>query len=165
MTARSLLAVLPLAAAIAFCSVTTACKNSEAAATTGQKAGPVSEGKSGPGKSAADEEAYTVKLTAAGPYTANKEGAAEIVLTAKPGFHVNAEFPLKFTPEGGDGIDMKPVGKDGAVVTPENATVKLPFTPTRTGNVKVAGKLSFSVCSDKNCLMEKQNLEVAAKVD
>lgn len=152
------LVALPLLAALSV----SACKNSEAAPSTQHKPSAVAEGSSG--KSSAEGESYTVSLAKPGTQAANKEGTAEIILSAKPGFHVNAEFPIKFTPGGGDGVDAKPVGKDAATVTPEKATIKVPFTPTRAGQVKLAGKLSFSVCSDKNCLMEKVDLEVTVDV-
>jgi hypothetical protein len=139
-----------------------ACKNSEAAPATQKAPAAVTEG--GTGAASHDAESYTVKITAPAGQAVGKESTAEIILAAKPGFHVNNEFPIKFTPGGSDGVDAKVVGKDAATVVPEKATIKVPFTPTRAGKGKLAGKLAFSVCSDSNCLMDKVELSVDVDV-
>jgi len=113
-----------------------------------------------------EQPAYTVAWLAPGPYMKDKEQASEIVIEAKAGYHVNQEFPLQFKPvEGADGISYKgPIGRENAKIQEAKAVVTVAFTPTRTGKVKLAGTLTFSVCSDQTCLREKKNLEVAANV-
>jgi hypothetical protein len=112
-----------------------------------------------------DNPNYTVTLRADGPYQQGQEGTAEVIVEAKGEYHINNEYPFRFTPGPGDGVTFKgPVGRDGGTVEKMKVALKVPFTPTRAGEVKVAGKMSLSVCSDKQCLMEKQDLEVLAKV-
>ena len=111
--------------------------------------------------------AYTAALVAAGPYTKDQEQTAEILLEAKPGYHVNQEFPLQFKPVSDPAAGVtyaKSVGREGSTIQEAKATVKVPFTPTRTGTVKLAGTFSFSVCSNETCLREKKDLEVTTNV-
>ncbi|HEU4409408.1 MAG TPA: hypothetical protein VFS43_29380 [Polyangiaceae bacterium] len=112
-----------------------------------------------------DNPNYTVSLRADGPYQQGQEGTAEVTVEAKGEYHINNEYPFRFTPKEGDGVTFKgPVGREGGTVDKAKVVLKVPFTPTRGGEVKLAGKMSLSVCSDKQCLMEKQDLEVVAKV-
>ncbi|MCU0681921.1 MAG: hypothetical protein MUF34_06625 [Polyangiaceae bacterium] len=112
-----------------------------------------------------DNPNYNVTFRAEGPYQQGKEGSAEVVVEAKGEYHINDQYPFRFTPKDGDGATFKgPVGREGSTVEKAKVVLKVPFTPTRAGDVKLAGKISLSVCSDKQCLMEKQDLEVTASV-
>ncbi len=112
-----------------------------------------------------DNPNYNVVFRAEGPYQQGKEGTAEVVVEAKGEYHINDQYPFRFTPKEGEGASFKgPVGREGAAVEKTKVVLKVPFTPTRAGEVKLAGKISLSVCSDKQCLMEKQELEVTANV-
>jgi hypothetical protein len=112
-----------------------------------------------------DNPNYTATFVASGPYQQGKESVAEVVVEAKGEYHINDQYPFRFTPKDGDGATFKgPVGREGGTVEKMKVVLKVPFTPTRAGDVKLAGKISLSVCSDKQCLMEKQDLEVTASV-
>lgn len=112
-----------------------------------------------------DNPNYNVTFRAEGPYQQGKEGSAEVVIEAKGEYHINDQYPFRFTPKDGDGATFKgPIGREGSTVEKAKVVLKVPFTPTRAGDVKLAGKISLSVCSDKQCLMEKQDLEVTASV-
>ena len=43
--------------------------------------------------------------------------------------------------------------------------LKVPFISEASGDKRVGGTLSLSVCSAANCLMDKQPLEVTVKVE
>ncbi|HEU4538931.1 MAG TPA: hypothetical protein VFS00_32650 [Polyangiaceae bacterium] len=112
-----------------------------------------------------DNPNYVVSFRAEGPYQQGKEGTAEVVIEAKGEYHINDQYPFRFTPKEGDGATFKgPVGREGGTVEKSKVALKVPFTPTRAGEVKLAGKISLSVCSDKQCLMEKHDLEATASV-
>lgn len=107
-----------------------------------------------------DTDDYSVELKPTGSYSKDKEGVIEVVIEAKGDKHINEQYPFKFTPKDSDQITFKgPTGKDGGTFDAKRAVLRVPFTPKKSGTVKVAGKVSLSVCSDKNCLMEKQELD------
>ncbi|MCC6646409.1 MAG: hypothetical protein IT374_12655 [Polyangiaceae bacterium] len=107
-----------------------------------------------------DTDDYAVELKPVGAYSKGKEGVIEVVIEAKGDKHINEQYPFKFTPKESADVTFKgPTGKDGGSFDAKKAVLRVPFTPTRSGTVKVAGKVSLSVCSDKNCLMEKQELD------
>ena len=110
-------------------------------------------------------DVYTAELRPSGAYKKDVEGVVEIAVAIQSGeYHINDQYPHKFTPRDGEGVTFKgPAAKDSA--DQKTLLIKLPFTPTKTGPVTVAGKLAISVCSDKNCLMEKQDLELAVNVN
>ena len=112
-----------------------------------------------------DDSRFSLELRSSGDYEANKEGTVEVVLECKGDWHVNDQYPHKFTPQGGDGVTYKgPVGKEGATIERLKMVMKVPVTPTRSGSVTVAGKLSFGICTDAQCVMEKADLELALNV-
>jgi hypothetical protein len=56
------------------------------------------------------------------------------------------------------------VGKDKAKVEHMKATMPVAFVPESAGQHTVSGQLSFSVCTDENCLMEKRDLSLVVDV-
>ena len=137
--------------------------------------GKRSEAATNPGKPAAAAapaagakvatDVYTAEMRATGDYKKDAEGFIEIAVSVQSGeYHINDQYPHKFTPKDGEGVTFKgPANKDRA--DQKTLVIKLPFTPTKTGPLTVGGKLAISVCSDKNCLMEKQDLELSVNVN
>jgi hypothetical protein len=118
------------------------------------------------GQSRISESQFDVALTSSGAYLAGKEGTVEIVLDAKAPFHVNDQYPIKFKVKEGAGVKFAApvVGKDKAKLEAMRATLPVAFTPESAGQHTVAGQLSFSVCTDENCLMEKRDLSLVVEV-
>ena len=110
-------------------------------------------------------DVYTAEMKTTGDYKKDAEGTIEVTVTVLSGeFHINDQYPHKFTPKDADGVTFKgPANKDRA--DQKTLVIKVPFTPTKSGPLTVGGKLAISVCSDKNCLMEKQDLELALNVN
>ena len=144
--------------------------------TSGQsqsEAAPAPDGRSSQeaasiAKSKVDADAYTVEVKTTGAYTANQEGAVEIAIVPKGDYHINDKFPIKFkaTDPAPEGIRYpKPVLKreDGSFED-KKGSLKVPFVATRSGKAKVSGVLSISMCSDKNCLIEKLDLDLDVDV-
>jgi hypothetical protein len=112
-----------------------------------------------------DSDSYAIEMKATGPYKAGAEGTVEVTLTAKGDYHINKQYPYKFKL-----IDPAPDGvtfpkailkKEDGAFDEKKATFKVPFVVTKAGKAKVSGTLSLSVCSDANCIMEKQLVEVS----
>jgi hypothetical protein len=115
---------------------------------------------------------YDLELRPVGTLAAGKEGAFEIVLTAKGEYHVNGEYPVKLQLFDVPGAKLPKTklekAKDPApfTTTPcpkgEHACtlkVTVPVTPEAAGSIKVGGEISFSVCTEQTCLTEKKKLE------
>ena len=157
-------AAIPLAGACVLSLLLAGCGKSEAATNRGEKAAPVAQ--DGAAAPKVTTENYTVELRASGAYAKGQEGTADLVIETKGDYHINDQYPYKFTPKPNDAVAFKgPVGREGGQFDKTRAVMKIPFTPAQSGSVKVAGKISLSVCSDKNCLMEKQDLELPVTVN
>jgi hypothetical protein len=109
-------------------------------------------------------EGFKVYLEAQPSYVAGKPAHVRVVLLATAPFHCNDKYPYKFTTTASDGIEFaEPVVRNANVGT-ERATLDVPFTPKRAGKLTLNGELSFSVCTDDKCLIEKQALSVPVQV-
>lgn len=115
-----------------------------------------------------DAQSYTVELKAKGPYKKGVEGKVELTLTPKAGFHVNPDYPakLKLQDPAPEGITYpkKVLKKEDGKFEEKAASLEVPFVAANAGKAKVGGTFQFSVCSDKNCFMEKADLEVEVDV-
>jgi len=116
--------------------------------------------------SSVSESQFALALTASGAYEMGKEGTAVVVLDAKPPFHVNDQYPIKFKVKEAAGVKYPQavVGKDKAKVEKQKATMPVAFVPESAGKQTVSGQFLFSVCTDENCLMEKRDLSLVVDV-
>jgi hypothetical protein len=98
---------------------------------------------------------------------AGQAGAVEIVLVAKPPFHVNDKYPIKLKLKETPGIkyDNLVIGKDAVKLEAMKAVMPVSFTPDSAGKRTVAGQFAFSVCTEDKCLMEKRDLLLDVQVD
>ncbi|MBX3212843.1 MAG: hypothetical protein KF850_12465 [Labilithrix sp.] len=108
-----------------------------------------------PGCKVAAECAMTIKLVASGDY------------------HVNAEYPYKFTATPAPGVEL--LGKGDAATFTRAAgdfvshdekvgTMTVRFKPSAPGPVRIAGTYKFSVCSADQCQIEQEKLELTVPV-
>jgi hypothetical protein len=79
---------------------------------------------------------------------------------------VNDKYPIKLKLKETPGVKYESlvIGKDAAKVEQMKAVVPVSFTP-EAGKRSVAGQLSFSVCTEDKCLMEKRDLALEISVD
>ncbi|MEO8902419.1 MAG: hypothetical protein ABI488_10565 [Polyangiaceae bacterium] len=105
------------------------------------------------------EAAFDLELQPKGAYASGKAGEVDIVLNAKAPFHVNQQYPYKFKLKQSPGVTYpnRVVGKDAVKLEPARATVPVAFT-AEAGKHTVQGQLSFSVCTDDKCVIEKRDL-------
>jgi hypothetical protein len=118
----------------------------------------------------AHTEGQHYMLDAKAPGSVSVGGAAEleIVLVAKDGYHVNDEFPYKLRtaaePAGTVTFEKAEyVRKDGAYTKTE-ARFKAKFAGAKTGDAKIGGVMALSVCTAKECITDKVQLEVPVTV-
>lgn len=108
------------------------------------------------------EAAFSVMLKAPAQVKAGAPLDFVIVLSAHDGFKINEEYPLKFQFNEAKGVTPKKdiVRKEDAQVEKSTATLPLTVTIGAAGKHTVSGKLSFSVCTEERCLIEKRDLKV-----
>ncbi len=114
----------------------------------------------------APSNAFQVVARPVGSYKAGQAGAFEVELTAGPGFKVNQEYPLKFKVEPCEGVEFPQptVGKEGARLEKSHAVVTVPVQPKTSGSKVLKGRLSFSVCTPEQCLVDKQDISLPVDV-
>lgn len=118
---------------------------------------------------AVDTENFRVRLSFEEPCKKGETCTALVTVDAKGGYHINDKYPYRFklTDPAPAGVKYpKPVvGRDDGTFSETKAVLRVPFVAESAGEAKVGGTLSFSVCSDEKCLIEKQALEATAKVE
>jgi hypothetical protein len=121
------------------------------------------------GAASVENANYSAKIASAGPCKKDQTCTAEIVVLAKGEYHINDKYPYRFKledpPPAGLKYPKAVIGKEDGTMDEHKVTLKVPFIPAAAGDKKVAGTLSLSVCSAANCLMDKQQLDLAVKVD
>ncbi|EYF07917.1 hypothetical protein [Chondromyces apiculatus] len=116
-----------------------------------------------------DSETYTIEMKPTGKYKAGQEGSVEVTLVPKAPYHINDKYPIKFKPTepAPDGIKYPKavLKKEDGTVDDKKALFKVPFVVSKAGPTKVSGTLYMSVCSEANCIMDKQELEASVDVE
>ncbi len=112
---------------------------------------------------------YKVTIEDLGPYKKGTEGKINVVLTTKGDYHVNKQYPYKFTcqdpPAEGVRYPKPVVRREDGTFEERKAVLTVPFVADHAGEAKVGGVMSLSVCTDANCLMDKAPIEVTVKVE
>jgi len=118
---------------------------------------------------AVDNPNFSVRLTFEGPCKKGETCTALVTVDAKGGYHINDKYPYRFKvadpAPAGVKFPKPVVNRDDGTFTETKAVLRVPFVAETAGEAKVGGTLSFSVCSDEKCLIEKQALEASAKVE
>lgn len=112
-----------------------------------------------------NEEPFSTWLQVTSPAKAGAPVQLEAVLVAKPPYHCNEEYPHKFklsAPPAGLSYPEETVR--GMKVAPERSVLAIPVNAQSSGKPTVSGTLSFSVCTEERCLVEKRELSVALDV-
>lgn len=116
---------------------------------------------------------YAITLQADGPFKKGQPASFKVILRSKAGFHINEEYPTKFSAAVSPEVTY-PTPKLARAAQPEafklvacpsgndhcslELTVK--FTPEQAGSFKVGGELSLGVCNKDNCIFDKRALAV-----
>jgi hypothetical protein len=116
-----------------------------------------------PAKASAETDAYSVALKAPTSVKAGALSTLEVSVTPKAPFHCNMEYPYKLKLEPNPALALRgdAITKEAFQISAEGTKLQVPFTATKAGQYVVTGQLSFSVCKDDQCLVERQALSVA----
>lgn len=112
-----------------------------------------------------DGESFSLRWSASVPVVVGQTNQGQLVLTAKPPFKCNQEYPFKLKLSAG-GLDpaKAELTKADMQVTHEQVTVPVTFAATKPGAAVIDAVLAFSVCTDDKCLIERQSLRLGAEV-
>lgn len=160
---RSLRRPVP-AVALAACGLAAGCDRSPPAPSDPLPAVAASAAPAGP---RIEDAAFRIELTATGPLRPGVAGAAEIVIEPRGDYHSNAEYPYRFRPGASAGFSYAAAEFSGAAVTvtPARTTIRVELTPATKGRATLRGQLSFSVCSEARCLVDKRELALPVEVE
>lgn len=112
-----------------------------------------------------NDDAFSTWLQAASPAPLGTPTHVEAVLVAKAPYHCNEEYPHKFKLNAPPpGVTYPEETVRGMQVTPERGVLRIPLQAATPGLVKISGTLSFSVCTDERCLVEKRDLTLDLQV-
>lgn len=107
------------------------------------------------GCKAGEDCALTIKLAATGDYHVNKEYPYKFIATPSPGVtFLGKADPNTFTRAAGDFVEQ---GE-------KHGTMTVRFKAASAGEAKIAGKYKLSICSDEQCLIEEEMIELAVPV-
>ena len=112
--------------------------------------------------SAADDS-YEVSKTDAS-LTVGSKGKASVTISAKKGWHINAEAPLtlKLLPTTGVAVDKATLGRgDLALSNETTARFDVGLTAAEPGKMAVKAEAGFVLCQEDSCRPIKEKLTLA----
>jgi hypothetical protein len=83
-------------------------------------------------------------------------------------YHVNQDYPMNVTLDGGDALQLpkRELKKaDAATFTEKLARFDVPFTPSKAGSHRVDAKVKFAVCTPENCMPDERTLALVLPVE
>lgn len=115
---------------------------------------------------AIEQPAYLLSLSAPGQAGLKEPLGFSVELETKAGHKVNHEYPLKLKLE--SAADWESPRVEWTAADAAMASAHLAFqgkvVARRSGTIPLRFKLSFSVCTDSTCLVEKKELEASVVV-
>lgn len=109
--------------------------------------------------SVVDREAFRLEAKAATGCLVAKPCEVQVSLQAKAPYHINDSYPHKvkavLPAPAGVRFPKELVGREEAKLTTSDARFPFPVLFEKAGTATVSMNVSFSVCTDTNCLMEK----------
>ncbi|MBX3126519.1 MAG: hypothetical protein KF718_07365 [Polyangiaceae bacterium] len=144
----------------------TATATAEAPATAEQEPEPPPRKVSTVRGSSHAADSFALSIQAPSPVRQGETASATIVLSAKAPFKCNLKYPYKFTLDApGSGVSYPTAVVRSMSIAEKTSTMSVPFSATQKGKGTVSGTLSFSVCTDDKCLIEKRPLAVTVNID
>jgi hypothetical protein len=109
----------------------------------------------------AEDPAFSVWLEAPAEVVVGKPSLARVRVVAKEPYKCNDKYSAKFRWDAHDGLSVGSTKVSGMSVAGKNGTLALPFSAVGAGPVTLSGTLSFSVCTQENCRVEKRKLRLS----
>jgi len=119
-----------------------------------------------PAKPSIDDTTFRLALVGAPEYAADKEGAVELTLEARGGYHVNQDYPIRVDLKAEPGVKLAKasLGKpDAAKFTEHEARFQLPFSASA-GAHDLTATVDFAVCTKETCVPDQRTVALAVQV-
>jgi hypothetical protein len=100
-------------------------------------------------------------------YAAGRAGEVEIALESRGEWHVNQEYPIRVDIKAAPGVVLpKPeLAKDDAKeFGDEKVRFLAPIEPSKAGKHEVTCDVSFAMCTEENCILEKRTVAMELEV-
>jgi hypothetical protein len=101
-------------------------------------------------------------------YTAGKGGEVEIALEGRGEWHVNQEYPIRVDLKAADGVTLKKnelVKDDAKEFGEDKVRFLAAVEPSAAGDHEVTCDVSFAMCTEENCILEKRTVAMQLKVE
>lgn len=114
--------------------------------------------------SALQSDTFELRLEV-GEAQVGEPASATLVLHGTAPYKCNDKYPYRFQPHPTAGLTFpdEPPSDGGSVVSPDEVRLTVPFTATEVGEHRLAGVLSFSVCTADRCLIERRELSAVVR--
>jgi hypothetical protein len=119
------------------------------------------------GKAKVEGQGFVVEVKPPAEATAGKEAAAQVVLTATGGYHLNKDFPNSLDLVAVDGVafgKMTLKTADATKFEEKEAVWTVPFTASGAGDKKFQANFKFAVCTETTCDPQREALAWAVAV-
>jgi hypothetical protein len=101
-------------------------------------------------------------------YTIGKSGEVEIALEGRGEWHVNQEYPIRVDLKAGPGVVLKKnelVKDDAKEFGEDKVRFLAAMEPSAVGDHEVICDVSFAMCTEENCILEKRTVAMQLKVE
>ncbi|HEY5283390.1 MAG TPA: hypothetical protein VIM14_11430 [Polyangia bacterium] len=115
------------------------------------------------GAPGAADDTYAISKTDA-KVTTGTQGKASVTISAKKGWHLNAEAPLtlKLLPTAGVAVDKAKLGRtDLAISNETTARFDVGITASEPGKTAVEAEAGFVLCEESSCRPVKEKFTIA----
>jgi len=101
-------------------------------------------------------------------YTIGKAGEVEIALEGRGEWHVNQEYPIRVELKAAPGVALAKnelVKDDAKEFGEEKVRFLAAVEPSAAGEHEVTCDVSFAMCTEENCILEKRTVAMQLKVE
>jgi hypothetical protein len=112
---------------------------------------------------------FMLAVTPAQPgYRIGKSGEVEIALEGRGEWHVNQEYPIRVDLKAEPGVALKKselVKDDAKEFGEDKVRFLAAVEPSAAGDHEVTCDVSFAMCTEENCILEKRTVAMQLKVE
>jgi hypothetical protein len=101
-------------------------------------------------------------------YAIGKSGEVEIALEGRGEWHVNQEYPIRIDLKTGPGLALKKnelVKDDAKEFGEDKVRFLAAVEPSAAGDHEVTCDVSFAMCTEENCILERRTVAMQLKVE
>ena len=101
-------------------------------------------------------------------YTAGKGGEVEIALEGRGEWHVNQEYPIRVDLEAAPGVTLTKnelVKDDAREFGEQKVRFLAAVEPSAAGEHELTCDVSFAMCTEENCILERRTVAMQLKVE